>query len=151
MKPCGFMSEMAMPPCLVRRGLCCVLPAAAFAAEMNALPQTKIPWIATPKAAGSAALEGDRFTERYMVVARLLRGLASPLHGKPAGVFGVVAEGTFVHRASGSDPADDIPLRPGSNDYIPVGPPHIGACNSETPCFAFLYQDGVFDFNVVDP
>ncbi len=131
-------------------GLACALPTLAFAEDINALPQIDLPWIATPEGAEFAALEGDRFTEAYMAMVRLPAGLASPPHVKSAAMFGVVVEGTFVHRVSGGDPAADVPLGPGSYYHIPAGLPHVSACVSDTPCVAFLYQDGAFDFNVVE-
>ena len=127
------------------------LPSFVVAEEINALPQMKLPWVATPEGAEFAALEGDRFTEPYMAMVRLPAGLASPPHIKSAGMFGVVVEGTFVHREPQDAPDKDILLGPGSYYHIPAGLPHISACVSDVPCVAFLYQDGAFDFNVVSP
>lgn len=125
------------------------VPTLAASQQINALPQAQLPWIATQEGAEFAALEGDRFNEAYMAMVRLPAGLASPRHVKTAGMFGVVVEGTFVHRASDNGPESDVLLGPGSYYHIPAGLPHVSACVSDVPCVAFLYQDGAFDFNVV--
>lgn len=120
-----------------------------LADQITALPSADLPWAVTPEGAEFAALDGDRFVEPYMAMVRLPAGLASPIHVKTANMFGVVMEGTFVHTASdGSDRAAQN-LGPGSYYYIPAGLPHVSACVSDVPCVAFLYQDGAFDFNVV--
>ena len=125
-----------------------VMPTFAAADHISAVPQHYLPWTKTQEGAEFAALEGDRFVEPYMAMVRLPAGLESPPHVKSAGMFGVVVEGIFVHRAIDADDAG-VPLGPGSYYHIPAGLPHVSACVSEVPCVAFLYQDGAFDFNVV--
>ena len=126
------------------------IPGVGLAGQINSLPTSELPWVATPEGAEFAALEGDRFRESYMAMVRLPAGLASPPHVKSAGMFGVVLEGTFVHRTTVEAEENETPLGPGSYYHIPAGLPHVSACVSDVPCVAFLYQDGAFDFNVVD-
>ena len=121
-----------------------------FADRIIALPHDNIAWSTTPEGAEFAALDGDRFVEPYMAMVRLPAGLASPPHVKTANMFGVVMEGTFVHTASDDSSSDNLRLGPGSFYHIPAGLPHVSACVSDVPCVAFLYQDGAFDFNVVN-
>lgn len=123
--------------------------APSFADEITALTKSDLPWSTTPEGAEFAALEGDRFAEPYMAMVRLPAGLASPPHVKTANMFGVVMEGTFQHTPSvGTDEKGKL-LGPGSYYFIPAGLPHVSACISEVACVAFLYQDGAFDFNIV--
>ena len=134
---------------LAALAMAAIFPGLATAEPINALRQADLTWVATPEGAEFAALEGDRFAEPYMAMVRLPAGLASPPHVKSAGMFGVVVEGTFVHRASDGAGREDTPLGPGSYYHIPAGLPHVSACVSDVPCVAFLYQDGAFDFTVV--
>ncbi|MBX2805644.1 MAG: DUF4437 domain-containing protein [Hyphomicrobiales bacterium] len=115
------------------------------AQSITSLPAENLPWSKTEEGAEFAALEGDRFTEAYMAMVRLPAGLASPVHIKSANMFGVVVEGTFVHLSENADRAE-VPLGPGAYYMILAGLPHTSKCISRTPCTAFLYQDGAFDF-----
>lgn len=135
---------------MLKSGLALVLFAAAtptVADHIIALPQAELPWTTTNEGAEFAALQGDRFAGSYMAMVRLPAGLASPPHVKTADMFGVVLEGTFVHTTNGERGRQ---LGPGSYYHIPAGLPHVSACVSDATCIAFLYQDGAFDFNVVE-
>lgn len=123
-----------------------VAAAPVAAQDINTLPASELPWATTAEGAEFAALEGDRFSEPYMAMVRLPAGLASPLHTKSANMFGVVVAGTFIHIPDGAQTADEVALDVGSYYMIPAGLPHISKCVSTTPCVAFLYQDGAFDF-----
>jgi hypothetical protein len=123
--------------------------APVFSDEIIALPKGDLPWSTTPEGAEFAALDGDRFAEPYMAMVRLPAGLASPPHVKTANMFGVVMEGTFMHTASTGNAEPGKHLGPGSYYFVPAGLPHVSACVSDVPCVAFLYQDGAFDFNIV--
>lgn len=125
------------------------LTSPAMADQIVSLPQENLPWAVTPEGAEFAALEGDRFREPYMAMVRLPAGLASPVHIKSANMFGVVMEGVFIHTKDNETVSDATRLGPGSYYHIPAGVSHVSACVSKEPCVAFLYQDGAFDFNVV--
>lgn len=131
---------------LAAAAIFCAMIEPSTAQSITSLQAGHLPWERTPEGAEFAALEGDRFAEPYMAMVRLPAGLASPLHVKSANMFGVVVAGTFIHSAKGVEAGAQIPLGPGAYYMIPAGLPHVSACISETPCTAFLYQDGAFDF-----
>ena len=103
-------------------------------------------WQTTPEGVAFAALEGDRFAEAYQALVRLPAGTVSPPHVKTANMYGVMLEGEMIHYANAEDAASAQRMGPGSFYKIAAGTPHVSACVSETPCVAYLYQDGAFDF-----
>lgn len=103
-------------------------------------------WQTTAEGVGFAALQGDRFVESYQASVRLPAGTVSPPHVKSANMFGVMLEGTMIHYAIDVDPDAARRMGPGSYYSIAAGTEHISACVSDTPCIAYLYQDGAFDF-----
>lgn len=103
-------------------------------------------WQTTPEGVAFAALEGDRFSEAYQALVRLPAGTISPPHLKTANMFGVMLEGEMIHYALGDNPEAARRMGPGSFYSIAAGTAHISACVSDTPCVAYLYQDGAFDF-----
>ena len=103
-------------------------------------------WQTTPEGVAFAALEGDRFAEAYQALVRLPAGTISPPHVKTANMYGVMLEGEMIHYANPEDADAAKRMGPGSFYSIAAGTPHISACVSDTPCVAYLYQDGAFDF-----
>ncbi|MDX8348220.1 hypothetical protein SLH49_09490 [Cognatiyoonia sp. IB215446] len=99
-------------------------------------------WEATPEGVAFAALQGDRFTEPYQALVKL----PSPPHVKTANMHGVMLEGEMIHYLDNADPEAARKIGPGSYYSIAAGTPHVSACVSDTPCIAYLYQDGAFDF-----
>ncbi|NNK67396.1 MAG: cupin domain-containing protein [Rhodobacteraceae bacterium] len=126
-----------------------VSASAVDAGDIVSLPADVLDWQATSEGAAFAALDGDRFNGEYMAMVRLPAGLASPEHVKTANMYGIVIAGTFLHTTVDMEPSERQPIGPGSYYMIPGGMPHVSACVSDTPCVAFLYQDGAFDFNLV--
>lgn len=66
-------------------------------------------------------------------------------------MFGVMLEGEMIHYTSQDNPETARRMGPGSFYSIAAGTAHVSACVSETPCVAYLYQDGAFDFQPVTP
>lgn len=118
----------------------------AHAEPIRLLGSTDFDWQTTPEGVAFAALQGDRFSESYQALVRLPAGTVSPLHVKTANMFGVMLEGEMIHYTSGEDPEAVRRMGPGSFYSISAGTAHVSACVSETPCVAYLYQDGAFDF-----
>lgn len=106
-------------------------------------------WETTPEGVAFAPLQGDRFVEAYQAMVRLPAGITSPLHVKSANMFGVLLQGEMIHYPQGADPAKARPISAGAFYQIPRGLAHVSACVSATPCIAYLYQDGAFDFQPV--
>ncbi|MEO0633283.1 MAG: DUF4437 domain-containing protein [Pseudomonadota bacterium] len=103
-------------------------------------------WKTTPQGVAFAALQGDRFSEPYQALVRLPAGTVSPAHTKSANMFGVMIAGEMIHHTDTEDPAAARRIGPGAFYSIAAGTPHVSACVSATPCVAYLYQDGAFDF-----
>ena len=103
-------------------------------------------WQTTPEGVAFAALQGDRFAEPYQALVRLPAGTVSPPHVKSANMYGVMIEGEMIHYAHDEDAGSAHRIGPGSFYSIAAGTAHVSACVSETPCIAYLYQDGAFDF-----
>ncbi|NNE88957.1 MAG: cupin domain-containing protein [Silicimonas sp.] len=116
------------------------------AEQIRLLGSDDFEWRTTTEGVGFAALRGDRFVESYQALVRLPAGTVSPPHVKTANMFGVMLEGEMIHYAIDDDPEDARRMGPGSFYSIAAGTEHISACVSETPCVAYLYQDGAFDF-----
>ena len=122
------------------------LASQTHAEPIRLLSSKDFEWQTTPEGVAFAALQGDRFSEAYQALVRLPAGTISPPHVKTANMFGVMLEGEMTHYASGDDPETARRMGPGSFYSIEAGTAHISACVSETPCVAYLYQDGAFDF-----
>ena len=118
----------------------------ASAEPIQLLGSGDFDWQTTPEGVAFAALKGDRFSEPYQALVRLPAGTVSPPHVKTANMFGVMLEGEMIHYGHDEDPETARKMGPGSFYSIAAGTAHISACVSETPCIAYLYQDGVFDF-----
>ncbi len=103
-------------------------------------------WETTPEGVAFAALQGDRFAETYQALVRLPAGTVSPPHVKSANMSGVMLRGEMIHYEIGEDPDSARRMGPGSYYRIAGGTPHVSACISDSPCIAYLYQDGAFDF-----
>ena len=103
-------------------------------------------WQTTPEGVAFAALQGDRFSESYQALVRLPAGTVSPPHVKSANMYGVMLEGEMIHYTSDETPDTARKVGPGSFYSIAAGTAHVSACVSPTPCVAYLYQDGAFDF-----
>ncbi len=116
------------------------------AEQIRLLGSGDFEWQTTPEGVSFAALQGDRFSEAYQALVRLPAGTVSPPHVKTANMFGVMLEGEMIHYASDENPDSARRMGPGSFYSISAGTAHISACVSETPCVAYLYQDGAFDF-----
>ncbi|WP_300013113.1 DUF4437 domain-containing protein [uncultured Roseobacter sp.] len=126
------------------------LAATAAAGDGITLTDTdSFDWETTPEGVAFAPLQGDRFVEAYQAMVRLPAGITSPLHVKSANMFGVLLQGEMIHYADGTDPAKAQPIGAGAFYEIPRGLAHVSACVSATPCIAYLYQDGAFDFQPV--
>lgn len=108
-------------------------------------------WQTTSEGVAFAALRGDRTTGPYQALVKLPAGTVSPPHVKTANMFGVLLEGEMTHYGIDDDPQSARRMQAGSYYSIAAGAPHVSACVSETPCIAFLYQDGAFDFLPVTP
>lgn len=106
-------------------------------------------WETTPEGVAFAALQGDRFAESYQALVKLPAGTVSPPHVKTANMYGVLLQGEMIHYLSGENPEAAPKIGPGSFYSIARGTAHVSACVSETPCIAYLYQDGAFDFQPV--
>lgn len=117
-----------------------------YAEPILLLSSNDFEWQTNPEGVEFAALQGDRFSEAYQALVRLPAGTISPPHVKTANMFGVMLEGEMTHYANGDDPETARRMGPGSFYSIEAGTAHISACVSETPCVAYLYQDGAFDF-----
>lgn len=126
-------------------------PSVLNADAITNLPADALEWEVTPEGVRFAPLIGDRFQEAYMAMVELPGGLSSPPHVKSADMFGVMVSGTMTHVAQGDDPASGTALGVGAFYHIPADVAHISTCISDTPCVAFLYQDGAFDFVPVAP
>ncbi len=123
-----------------------LLTTATNAEPIRLLDANDFEWNATPEGVAFAALQGDRFSEAYQALVRLPAGTVSPTHVKTANMYGVMLEGEMIHYSQGENPGSARRIGPGSYYSIAAGTAHISACVSETPCIAFLYQDGAFDF-----
>ena len=123
-----------------------LLTTAAHAEPIRLLNPGDFEWNATPEGVAFAALQGDRFSEAYQALVRLPAGTVSPPHVKTANMYGVMLEGEMIHYSQDENPEDARRMGPGSFYSIAAGTAHISACVSETPCVAYLYQDGAFDF-----
>lgn len=128
---------------------CCALPLAAD--EIKLMDEGDYQWETTPEGVAFAALKGDRFTETYQALVKLPAGTVSPPHVKSATMHGVMLQGEMIHFPSDANADDARRMGPGSYYAIPSGLAHVSACVSETPCIAYLYQDGAFDFLPVQP
>lgn len=122
------------------------LSSPTYAEPIRLMSPSDFSWQTTPEGVAFAALQGDRFSEAYQALVRLPAGTISPSHVKSANMFGVMLEGEMTHYASGDDPETARKIGPGSFYSIAKGTAHISACVSQTPCVAYLYQDGAFDF-----
>ncbi len=118
----------------------------ASADPIRLLDTSDFDWQTTLEGVAFAALQGDRFAEPYQALVRLPAGTVSPPHTKSANMFGVMLEGEMIHYGDAEDPEKARKIGPGSFYSIAAGTPHISACVSTTPCVAYLYQDGAFDF-----
>ncbi|MDX8351165.1 DUF4437 domain-containing protein [Cognatiyoonia sp. IB215182] len=119
---------------------------AAWADPIQLLDTDDFAWNTTPEGVAFAALQGDRLTEPYQALVRLPAGTVSPPHIKTANMYGVMLQGEMVHYSSDTDPDTARKIGPGSYYSIAAGTAHVSACVSDTPCIAYLYQDGAFDF-----
>ena len=114
------------------------------------VPTSTLEWATTPEGVAFAPLVGDRFAEAYMSMVKLPSGLISPPHTKTSNMFGVIISGSMVHSEVGTSSDNEVVLPEGSFYKIPKNIAHISKCVSETECITFLYQDGKFDFLLVD-
>lgn len=145
MKPNGIKTKAApMKPILIATFLA-ACPALADPG-ITLTPTTALDWEVTPEGVAFAALSGDRWSEPYFAMVRLPAGTVSPPHTKSAAMFGLVVEGEMTHTPTG---AAGPPIGPGSYYQIPADLAHVSACVSKVDCVTMLYQDGAFDFNVV--
>ncbi len=122
----------------------------ASADPIQLLGPAEFEWQETPDGVAFAALQGDRFAEAYQALVRLPAGTISPPHVKTANMFGVMLEGEMIHYTHDTAPDAARKIGPGAFYSIVARTAHISACVSETPCIAYLYQDGAFDFLPVD-
>jgi quercetin dioxygenase-like cupin family protein len=118
----------------------------ASAEPITLLGTDDFAWETTPEGVAFAALQGDRFAESYQALVRLPAGTVSPPHVKTANMYGMMLQGEMIHYATGENADAAQRMGPGSFYSISSGTPHVSACVSETPCIAYLYQDGAFDF-----
>lgn len=125
-------------------------PLPAVAEQITLLDAEDFVWEKTPEGVAFAALQGDRFAEPYQALVQLPVGTISPPHVKTANMYGVLLQGEMIHYASDQTPDTARKIGPGSFYSIAAGTSHISACVSDTPCVAYLYQDGAFDFLPVD-
>lgn len=123
-----------------------LLTAPALANPITLIPSDALDWQKTPEGVAFAALEGDRFTAPYQAMVELPAGTISPLHVKSANMFGVMIAGEMIHYTAHQNPDDALRVGPGAFYKVPSGLAHVSACVSATPCVAYLYQDGAFDF-----
>lgn len=121
-------------------------PLPSQAQQITILAASDYVWETTPEGVAFAALQGDRFAEPYQALVRLPGGTISPPHVKSATMSGILLQGEMVHYAEGDDPDAAKTIGAGAFYRISGGVAHISACVSETPCVAYLYQDGRFDF-----
>ncbi|MEP1765516.1 MAG: DUF4437 domain-containing protein [Sulfitobacter sp.] len=120
--------------------------ASVTAEPITLLGPSDFAWKTTPEGVAFASLQGDRFAEAYQALVKLPAGTVSPPHVKTANMYGVMLQGEMIHYLSDEDPAAARKMGPGSFYSINSGAAHVSACVSETPCIAYLYQDGAFDF-----
>ena len=106
-------------------------------------------WETTPEGVAVAPLQGDRLAESYQALVKLPAGTISPLHIKTANMYGIMLQGEMIHYVSKDNPDTARKIGPGSFYKIAKGVAHVSACVSDTPCVAYLYQDGAFDFQSV--
>ncbi|SCZ60913.1 protein of unknown function [Epibacterium ulvae] len=123
--------------------------AIAETTDIQLLSTDDLDWTQTSEGVAFAALKGDRFAEPYQAMVRLPAGTVSPPHVKTANMYGVLLQGEMIHYAINEDPETVRKIGPGSFYAIAGGLAHTSACVSETPCLAYLYQDGAFDFNLI--
>ncbi|MDO3380908.1 DUF4437 domain-containing protein [Gilvimarinus algae] len=121
----------------------------AAANGITSTPVDQLGYDVTPEGVAFAPLKGNRFEEPYMAMVRLPAGLVSPPHTKTAAMYGVIVQGEMTHSLLGTSAADEIALPAGSFYIIPADIPHVSKCISDIDCVTFLYQDGKFDFNLV--
>ncbi|SHH84804.1 DUF4437 domain-containing protein [Marivita hallyeonensis] len=131
--------------------LAAALPGIEEADTITLLDSSDFAWQRTPEGVSFAPLHGDRFVDTYQALVELPAGTVSPPHVKSANMFGVLLRGEMIHYAATDDPHTARRVGAGSYYSIPAGLPHISACVSDTPCLAYLYQDGAFDFVPVSP
>ena len=128
---------------------CVTWATAAQANDIKTISSSDLPWAATPEGVAFADLNGDRFKGPYQAMVKLPAGTVSPPHIKSANMFGVMISGEMRHWHQDQTEDQAHLVGPGGYYTIPAGLPHQSACISDTPCIAFLYQDGAFDFQVV--
>ncbi len=116
------------------------------ASEIRLSIQQALSWETTVEGVAFAPLKGNRFKESYMAMVRLPAGLASPVHMKSAGMYGLVVSGQMVHLSGNALDGAETVLRAGDYYEIPAGVAHVSKCVSAVECVTFLYQDGPFDF-----
>lgn len=121
-------------------------PSLASAEQIKLLDDNDFAWETTPEGVAFASLQGDRFAESYQALVKLPAGTISPPHIKSANMYGIMLQGEMIHYGAGESPTSARKMGLGSYYSIPKGMAHISACVSETPCIAYLYQDGAFDF-----
>jgi uncharacterized protein YjlB len=126
------------------------LATAADTGQIENVPQNQLKWETTKEGVGFAPLQGERYEEAYMAMVRLPAGLVSPAHIKSANMYGLVVSGTIANIAIGADPSTEVALPTGSYYKIPAGLAHVSKCISDVDCVTFLYQDGKFDFLLVE-
>ena len=122
------------------------LASKSIAEPIRLLNSNDFEWQTTPEGVAFAALQGDRFSGAYQALVRLPAGTISPPHVKTANMFGVMLQGEMIHYESDEVPDTARRIGAGSFYSIAAGTAHVSACVSETPCVAYLYQDGPFDF-----
>lgn len=118
----------------------------ASAEQIKLLDGSDFAWETTPEGVAFASLQGDRYAESYQALVKLPAGTVSPPHIKSANMYGVMLQGEMIHYAADENAHGVRKMGAGSYYSIPKGMAHISACVSETPCIAYLYQDGAFDF-----
>ena len=123
-----------------------LVPMHASADQIRLLDTADFAWETTPEGVAFASLQGNRFAESYQALVKLPAGTISPPHVKSANMYGVMLQGQMIHYEADENPETARKMGPGSFYSIPKGLAHISACVSETPCIAYLYQDGAFDF-----
>ena len=126
-------------------------PMHASADQIRLLNTADFAWETTQEGVAFASLQGNRFAESYQALVKLPAGTVSPPHVKSANMYGVMLQGEMIHYAADNSPESARKMGSGSYYSIPKGMAHISACVSETPCIAYLYQDGAFDFLPVQP
>ncbi len=124
-------------------------PISANAEQITLLDSNDFSWKTTPEGVAFAALQRDRFTESHQALVRLPAGTVSPTHVKSENIYGVMMKGEMKHYAHGEDPDTARKIGAGSFCSISSGTVHISACVYDEPCVAYLYQDGDFDFFLV--